>query len=67
MQLLRYFEYDFRLFYLVQLLFCSKAQTVDSVGPAVSPLTKLLGRLGKCHAGCDGAVDNGLQTQRKQR
>lgn len=66
-QLLRYNLLDFRWFYLVQLLLCSKAQTVHSVGPAVSPLTKLLGRLGKCHAGCDGAVDNRLQTQRKQR
>lgn len=46
--------------YLMQLLLCSKTQPIDSVGPAVRPLTKLLGCLGKRHAGCNSAIDNCL-------
>lgn len=55
---------DFGIIYLVQLLLCSETQTIDSVGPAVRPLTELLGRLGERHAGCNGAIDNCLQMQR---
>lgn len=47
----------------MQLLLCSKTQPIDSVGPAVGPLTKLLGCLGERHAGCDSAIDNCLQMQ----
>lgn len=52
--------------YLMQLLLCSKAQTVDSVGPAVRPLTELLGRLSKRHAGCNSAINNCLEIQRSE-
>lgn len=51
--------------HLGQLLLRGKAQSKDSVGPAVSPLAKLLGRLGKCHVGCDGAVDDHLLGQKQ--
>lgn len=47
--------------YLMQLLLCGKTQTIDSVGPAVCPLTKLLWCLCECHAGGESAVDDGLQ------
>lgn len=47
----------------MQLLLCSKTQPIDGVGPAVSPLPKLLGCLGKRHAGCNSAIDNCLQMQ----
>ena len=48
----------------MQLLLRGEAQAVDSVGPAVSPLAKLLRRLGEGHAGCKATVDDRLQTQR---
>lgn len=47
----------------MQLLLSGKTQPIDSVGSAVSPLTKLLGCLSKCHAGCDSAVDDRLKSQ----
>ena len=46
--------------YLLQLLLSGEAQAVDSVGPAVCPLAKLLGGFGEGHVGGDGAVDDGL-------
>lgn len=46
--------------YLDQVTLRWEAQAVDSVCPAVSPLTKLLWRLGESHVGSDGAVDDGL-------
>lgn len=52
---------------LMQLLLRCKAEAVHGVCPAVCPLSKLLGRLGKCHAGCHGAVDDCLNMQREQR
>lgn len=52
---------------LMQLLLRCKAEAVHGVCPAVCPLSKLLGRLGKCHAGCDGAVDDCLNMQREQQ
>lgn len=58
---------DVGLAYLMQLLLSSKTQAVHRVGPAVCPLSKLLGRLGKCHAGCNSAVDDCLHMQRQQR
>lgn len=51
----------------MQLLLRGKAKAIHGVCPAVCPLAKLLGRLGKCHAGRDGAVDDGLNTSRRQR
>lgn len=44
-----------------------EAQAVDSVGPAVSPLAKLVRRLGKRHVGGDGAVDDGLHGHTTQK
>ena len=46
--------------HLSQMLFRSKAKTIDSVGATVCPLSKLLGGFGKGHVGSDGAVDDGL-------
>lgn len=54
-------------FYLLQLLFCGKAEAIDSVGPAVCPLAKLLGGFGEGHVRGDGAVDNGLTPQRMKQ
>lgn len=51
--------------HLGQLLLRGKAQSEDGVGPAVSPLAKFLGRLGKSHVGCDGAVDDHLLGQKQ--
>lgn len=51
--------------YLLQLLLCGEAQAVDSVGPAVCPLSKLLGGFGEGHVGGDGAVDDSLTQQRR--
>lgn len=39
-----------------------KAQSVDSIGTAVSPLAKLLRRLCEGHVWSDGAVDNSLRS-----
>ncbi len=50
--------------YLLQLLLCGEAQAIDSVGPAVRPLAKLLRGFGEGHVGGDGAVDDGLAQQR---
>lgn len=47
----------------MQLLLRSKAETVHGVCPAVCPLAELLGRLGECHAGRDGAVDDRLNKE----
>lgn len=44
----------------MQLLLGSKPEAVHSVGPAVGPLAKLLGRPGETHAGCHRAVDDRL-------
>lgn len=41
-----------------------EAEAVDRVGPAVGPLAELVGRLGERHVGGDGAVDNGLWTEK---
>ena len=46
--------------YLLQLLLCREAQTIDCVCPAVGPLAKLVRGLGEGHVGSDGAVDDGL-------
>ena len=47
-------------YYLLQLLLCREAQTIDCVCPAVGPLAKLVGGLREGHVGSDGAVDDGL-------
>lgn len=47
--------------HLDQLVLGREAEAVDRVGPAVGPLAELLRRLGECHVGGDGAVDNGLR------
>lgn len=44
----------------MQLLLGSKSEAVHSVGPAVGPLAKLLGRPGETHAGRHRAVDDRL-------
>lgn len=46
--------------HLDQVALRGEAEAVDGVGPAVGPLAELLRRLGECHVGGDGAVDNGL-------
>lgn len=53
--------------YLLQLLLGGEAQTVDGVGPAVCPLTKLMRGFGEGHVWGDGAVDDGLDRQQTER
>ena len=48
------------LYELVQFRLRAEAEAVHCVGPDIGPLPELLTRLGECHVGGDGGVDDSL-------